>query len=313
MAFKDYLTVDGERLLALAASGTKITFTRMVMGSGYLPEGTYERNISEVINPEKELDLQAVRINDNSTVLIQFYFSNEKLEQGFYYREKAIYATDGKKEVLAVYGNAKDKAEYIDTPDIVLVEKKIKTILQLTSEEIENITLSNATNAQAPLSRDIDLCEFVESYEAKSLDVGQVVILNKVPYTYVGDDCNDVDCYVQGGFGTLRDIVEAAFYSTYNYVAGLEVDEEEIILTYDVEEAFYAAFTGAGENDSTALSAADINLAIATQWNGESSSDITALSANDVNDAINTQWSGESTTDPTALSSVEIDSATQLR
>lgn len=199
MAFKDYLTVDGERMMALAAAGTKITFTRMIMGSGTLQEGTSEKNVTQVIKEEKELQVQAVRINDNSTVLLQFYFSNAELEEGFYYRESAVYATDGNKEVLAIYGNAKDQAEYIDTPDVVVIEKKIKKIIQLSSEEIENIELSNATNAQAPVLMETTLEDFVNTETAKTLDVGQVVILNSVPYTYVGYNCNDIKCYKLGG------------------------------------------------------------------------------------------------------------------
>lgn len=199
MAFKDYLTVDGERMLALAAAGTKITFTRMIMGSGILPEGISEKNVTQIIKEEKELQVQAVRVNDSSTVLLQFYFSNADLEEAFYYREKAIYCSDGNREVLAIYGNAKDQAEYIDTPDVVVIEKKIKSIIQLSSEEIENITLSNATNAQTPMLMETTLDDFIHTDAAKTLDVGQVVILNSVPYTYVGYDCTDIKCYSLGG------------------------------------------------------------------------------------------------------------------
>ena len=42
MAFQDYLTVEGERMLAKAAAGNEIRFTRLVMGSGEIANGLSE-------------------------------------------------------------------------------------------------------------------------------------------------------------------------------------------------------------------------------------------------------------------------------
>ena len=253
MAFKDYLTVDGERLLALAAAGTKITFTRMVMGSGYMADGVLEKNMTSVLTPVKELPIQSVTVNDSNTVAIQCYYNNSEVTQSFYFREKGIYASDGEKEVLAIYGNAKSEAEQMDTPDIVVVERKIRTILMLTSDELENITLSNATNAMAPILRDTTLKDFVNSSAAQSLEVGQVVILNKIPYTYVGYDCTDTECYVIGNGendkqGSVTVISEDMLSVTTTYEDGTK---SEAVFSADLNTITEKLYDTAGNLIST--------------------------------------------------------------
>lgn len=248
MAFKDYLTVDGERLLTLAAAGTKITFTRLVMGSGNIDAGTSEKNMTAVITPIRELPIQSVSINDSSSVAIQSYYNNSEVTQGFYFREKGIYASDGEKEVLAIYGNARSTAEYIDTPDIVVIEKKIRTILMMTSDEIQNITLSNATNAMAPILRDTTLEDFVKSTTAQSIEVGQVVILNKIPYTYVGYDYSDKNCYVLGGGngdrqGSVTVISEDMLSVTTTYEDGTK---SEAVFSEDLKNVEEKQYDAAG-------------------------------------------------------------------
>ena len=135
-SFTDYLTVEGERMLAKAVAGTKVSFTKAVMGSGYLPSGTYEKNVSAVMTPEQEVPIQSVTINSSSSVLISAYFSNKNLGKGFYFREKALYMSDGTDEVLAIYGNNGADAEYIDKGDACVIEKLLKSVIELTSQEM---------------------------------------------------------------------------------------------------------------------------------------------------------------------------------
>ena len=115
MAFQDYLTVEGERMLAKAAAGYRIRFTRLIMGSGEITNGISERDIKEVIVPEHTVDIGGVFLNGNDSVLVAAVFTNAEITDGFYFREKALYVSDGTEEVLAVYGNARGQAEYIDT------------------------------------------------------------------------------------------------------------------------------------------------------------------------------------------------------
>lgn len=198
MAFKDYLTAEGERLLAKSIiESTPIVFTKMVLGSGYLAEGTSEKNVSEVITPVKELALRSIGLVGTSTTVISAYFDNTGLDTGFYFREKAIYMQVGDEEVVGIYGNARSTAEYIDTADVCIIEKMIRTTLQLTTDEMAHVVLSNDTSAVAPIIKDgVTLDEFVTTSAALAVEAGQMLILDKSVYYYIGGDQQDKESYI---------------------------------------------------------------------------------------------------------------------
>lgn len=203
MAFKDYLTTEGERLLAKAAAGVKVNFTKMVAGSGYMPTGSIERNISAVITPIMEMNVEA-SVTSNSLLLLVGYMDNSKISEGFYFREKGIYASDGTSEVLVLYANAKDKAEYIESSEVAIIEKKIRTVMAISSEEAAGITLTSDKYAAAPVVSDCSsIEEFTSSTLAESLIIGQSVIIEKKVYTLVADDYTKKDSYYAGGVSSI--------------------------------------------------------------------------------------------------------------
>lgn len=210
-SFRDYLTAEGERMLAKAVAGTKITFTKCVLGSGYMNPGTYEKNVTDVIAKEQEVPIQSVTVNSNDSVLVTAYFNNKKVTKGFYCREKGIYMSDGKEEVLAIYGNNGSEAEFIDTGDVCVVEKMIKSVLEITDEERANIEIVDALYEFAPVIEPdtATIADFVTTLTARTMKIGQRVILNKsIAYTYVGDDPTDVACYIAGSGAQLSDIYD---------------------------------------------------------------------------------------------------------
>lgn len=200
MAFMDYLTAEGERLLAKSiADAEPIVFTKVAMGSGYLPQDASEKNVSELVSEEKTLDVTTVSLNDNSSIVVTAYFNNEGLTDGFYFREKGIYMKVGEDEVLGIYGNAGSTAEYIDTTEECVIEKSLRTILHMTSDELKNVQLWNGTAAVAPLViKGITLSDFVKTDTALSVTVGQQVIIDKAIYVFTGGDQRDVDNYSRG-------------------------------------------------------------------------------------------------------------------
>ena len=203
MAFKDYLTTEGERLLAKAAAGVKVNFTKMVAGSGYMPTGSIERNISAVITPIMEMNVEA-SVTSNSLLLLVGYMDNSKISEGFYFREKGIYASDGTSEVLVLYANAKDKAEYIESSEVAIIEKKIRTVMAISSEEAAGITLTSDKYAAAPVvSNCSSIEEFTGSTLAESMIIGQSVIIEKKVYTLVADDYTKKDSYYAGGVSSI--------------------------------------------------------------------------------------------------------------
>lgn len=200
MAFADYLTAEGERLLAKSiADSVPIVFTKVAMGSGYLPQGVSEKNVSELVTEETTVDVTTVSLNDSSSVVVTAYFNNEALTDGFYFREKGIYMRVGEDEALGIYGNAGSTAEYIDTTDECVIEKVLRTIIQMSSDELKNVQLWNGTAAVAPLIiKDMTLSEFVETDTALSVTAGQQLVIDKTIYVFTGGDQRDIANYTKG-------------------------------------------------------------------------------------------------------------------
>lgn len=141
MAFTDYLTMDGKMMLAKAAAGYRITVTKMVLGSAMIAASQSPEIMTGVVTPVVELPIDQVIVLGDNSVQISAIFDNSNITEGFYFREKGIYMSDGGSEVLAIYANAGYNAEYIDTGS-VLIHKTLRTVMAVTSDEAANITVS---------------------------------------------------------------------------------------------------------------------------------------------------------------------------
>lgn len=130
MAMYEYITNEGYRLLQRMLMGeVTLDFTRVEMGDGNSPE-TDLKKVTALSNAVVSLEVDSVVKQENNTISISALFTNEKLEKGFYFREKGVFAKglDGsgtEQEILFAYANAADTANYIDPPTVELVEKKI--------------------------------------------------------------------------------------------------------------------------------------------------------------------------------------------
>lgn len=126
---KEYLTDAGRNMLAgMLAGEYTIRYTKIQMGDGRLSTSQYYKKMTELINPITSLDIHSVVVTADNIVKIAAIFSNENLTSGFYYREKGIFATDGKNEILFAYANSGSDAEWIEPPTVELVEKKIVSL-----------------------------------------------------------------------------------------------------------------------------------------------------------------------------------------
>ncbi len=334
MAFQDYLTVEGERMLAKAAAGYKIRFTRLIMGSGEITNGISERDIKEVIAPEHTVDIGGVFLNGNDSVLVAAVFTNAEITQGFYFREKALYVSDGTEEVLAIYGNAREQAEYIDTSSFTVIEKRIRSIIKLTQSELSNIVLSSAICAVAPITVDIPMEEYIKTAKADIIEVGQVLIADREVYTYIGDDPHDEKCY--RGCGGQKNIlidlddIERAFNEVFSffYILYYNIIEAAFRQTYTHEPEHIELDTGlTWEDYGTEITVEEIADIICAGWDGEDSeyyndcknaleeeyyvvfgdfSGSEAMSQDEILEAISTPWDGCSSVDPGAMSAAEI-------
>ena len=334
MAFQDYLTVEGERMLAKAAAGYRIRFTKLIMGSGEIANGISERDIKEVIVPEHTIDIGGVFLHGNDSVLVAAVFTNAEINEGFYFREKALYVTDGTEETLAIYGNAREQAEYIDTASFMVIEKRIRSVIKLSQSELSNIVLSSAICAVAPITVDMRMEDYIRTGKADIIEVGQVLIAGGEVYTYIGDDPHDEHCYY--GSGGQKDIlidlddIEKAFNEVFCFKS---------ILYYNIiEAAFRQVYTYDPENIvqdtgytwidyGTEITADEMSDMICADWDREDLNyyggctdvveeqyyivfgnfqDGGSMSEAEILETISTVWNGQSSLDPTAISAVEI-------
>lgn len=131
-------TESGENLLAdVIAKEAVLDITKIVIGKGYVPGENDMEGMKAVVDPVVELPIKKKeKTEEESEVIIGSEFNNTEVREGFYYRELGVYAKgtypDGSEsdEILYLYGNAGDSAEYIPAHSgSVVVEKRIDVIV----------------------------------------------------------------------------------------------------------------------------------------------------------------------------------------
>lgn len=142
------ITATGLIVLAKGLVGGTIRFTKIVLGDGYIPEGSTPRSMSDVVSPKAVVEISKLKLNPDGTVVVGGIFNNRELSDGFYYRELGLYVEDpdhNAGEVLYCYGNAGDMAEWIPpTGGATILEKTIDVIT----------VIGNAANVTAYIPAD---------------------------------------------------------------------------------------------------------------------------------------------------------------
>ena len=100
-----------------AQSGKELKFKRFGIGDGELG-GTSIKELTALKNEKMQLDIIKITISgtgENKKVTLRVVLNNEDVEEGFYFREIGIFAEDPdtKEEVLFLYANTGDTADYI--------------------------------------------------------------------------------------------------------------------------------------------------------------------------------------------------------
>ena len=91
--FADNVVTDaGLILLSYVQMGAIFTPTRIVIGSGYLPGGTTTTSITDVVAPVQTLTITKKKRSNDGKVTIGGVYSNQLVNQDFYFRELALYA-----------------------------------------------------------------------------------------------------------------------------------------------------------------------------------------------------------------------------
>lgn len=166
------ITAAGLIVLAKGAAGQKITYTKIVLGDGYLEEGQTPRSLTGVVSPKAVIDITKLKVNTDGTVAVGGIFTNDQTSDGFFYRELGLYAEDPDPavgEVLYCYGNCGDLAEWIPpTGGATIVEKTIDIVT----------AIGTATNVTAYIPADAYATK--EDYETyKTIALAAQAIANE--------------------------------------------------------------------------------------------------------------------------------------
>lgn len=109
------ITDAGSLLIAkVMASKGSITFTRIVMGDGYMPSSQVPEHMTAVVSPKATMDITKCEVTGNGAAVVGGRYDNSEQSQEFEWRELGLYAKDPDLgEILYSYGNTGKSAETI--------------------------------------------------------------------------------------------------------------------------------------------------------------------------------------------------------
>ena len=149
------ITDKGRLLLADVQAGAVFTPTRIVIGSGNLPNTVTTQNITDVIAPVKSLAINKKKRTPDGKCTFGGAYSNNDITEAFYFRELALYAkavylnNDGSvksevAEVLYSYGNAGATADYMPAYSTsTVVEKQIDLVVWIGNNAKVDLTVES--------------------------------------------------------------------------------------------------------------------------------------------------------------------------
>lgn len=109
------ITDAGSLLIAkVMASRGSITFTRIVMGDGYMPSSQVPEHMTAVVSPKATMDITKCEVTGSGAAVVGGRYDNSEQSQDFEWRELGLYAKDPDLgEILYSYGNTGESAETI--------------------------------------------------------------------------------------------------------------------------------------------------------------------------------------------------------
>ena len=154
------LTDDGKNELAAAEMGGSFRITDIVLGEG-LYSG--ERSAAKaVVSPVMTLPVSKIERDPQMAgrILIECDFNSVDVPKAFYWREIGIIAN----KKLCYYDNSADDAEYFDpVAETVIKQKRMRIILQISSDVPVNISISSSLYATDEEMQKILYPEYTET------------------------------------------------------------------------------------------------------------------------------------------------------
>lgn len=156
------ITDAGSLLIAkVMASKGSITFTRIVMGDGYMPGSQLPEHMTAVVSPKATMEITKCEVTGNGAAVVGGRYDNSEQSQDFEWRELGLYARDPDLgEILYSYGNTGKSAETIPAGGgATAIEKLIDVVtyvgndVQVTAEfmpyvvpSADELTITNKNN-----------------------------------------------------------------------------------------------------------------------------------------------------------------------
>lgn len=150
------ITKAGRLLHGKLLDGAEFVPTRIVMGSGRLPEGVSSEAVEEVVAPVISLGINKKELLKDGKVVIGGMYTNRDITEPFYFRELALYAkaryrdesgavTSEEPEVLYSYGNAGEDADRMPPYNTeTVVERQMDLITWVGSRAKVDLTLDSS-------------------------------------------------------------------------------------------------------------------------------------------------------------------------
>ena len=146
------LTNAGQALQTKVQAGATLTFTRIALGDGQL-NGQPISPLTALISQKASVEVDSVRVVDNSTAQASGFFSNADITTGFWWRETGLFAQDPDNgEILYGYTNAGDAGDYIPTVADTRIEKYIYCSIAVASATTVDITIPSS-DTYIPMSQ----------------------------------------------------------------------------------------------------------------------------------------------------------------
>lgn len=133
-------TNSGLLLSSKTLIGKQLIFTRIAVGDGELG-GQSPLELTALIHPVMSIGITKMKVVNGTEAVLGGNFSNQGLEQGFWWREVGIYAQDPDtlQEKLYSYGNAGVLADYISAGGgAEILEKQLDITVMVA--EVANIS-----------------------------------------------------------------------------------------------------------------------------------------------------------------------------
>ena len=139
MSYGLVITVEGRKFLAKQVAGAQLIISRVMVGSGIVPEGTNPAYFTDLMEPVAQATSTLPIAKEDTMSLIVEYRNdlNGGLQEGFWIGEFGIFVRDGEKEILAYYGTLGDFPQYVMAYKNGVVDIRRYPVMLKLSDEVE--------------------------------------------------------------------------------------------------------------------------------------------------------------------------------